>query len=87
MLNNKAFALVPPYAPDDQRALRDVIIASAGEDRWTWSRQDAKRYFLAGGGAENDFDARWRLRLAESDHTAGQLKQASCTPRAGVFTT
>ena len=74
VLNNKAFALVPPYAPDDQRALRDVIIASAGEDRWTWSRQDAKRYYLAGGGAENDFDERWRLRLAESDHTAGQLE-------------
>jgi hypothetical protein len=73
VLDDKAFALVPPYEPDDQRALRDAIIASADTDRWTWSREDAKRYFLAGGGHENDFEARWQRRLAESRETAQEL--------------
>jgi SAM-dependent methyltransferase len=74
VLDDKAFALVPPYEPDDQRALRDVIIASADSDRWTWSREDAKRYFLAGGGHANDFEARWQRRLAESRETAQELR-------------
>lgn len=73
VLDDKAFALVPPYEPDDQRALRDVMIASATSDRWKWSREDAKRYFLAGGGHENDFEARWQRRLAESRETAQEL--------------
>jgi SAM-dependent methyltransferase len=73
MLDDKAFALVPPYEPDDQRALRDAIIANAASDRWHWSREDAKRYFLAGGGPENDFEARWQRRLAESRDTAQEL--------------
>jgi SAM-dependent methyltransferase len=73
VLDDKAFALVPPYEPDDQRALRDVIIANAGRDRWHWSREDAKRYFVAGGGHEKDFGARWGCRLAESRETAQEL--------------
>lgn len=73
MLNDKTFALTPPYERDDQRALRDVIIANAESDRWVWSREEAKRYFVAGGGPENEFTPRWERRLKESRETARQL--------------
>jgi hypothetical protein len=56
--DDKTYALVPPYETGDQRALRDVIIANAASHRWTWSHQDAERYFLAGGGHAKDFEAR-----------------------------
>ena len=72
-LNDKTFALAPPYEPVDQRALRDVIIANAESDWWVWSREEAKRYFLAGGGRENEFEPRWQRRLEESRETAREL--------------
>ena len=74
-LDDKTFALVPPYESGDQRALRDAIIADAVSDRWTWSRADAKRYFLAGGGDGKDFEARWQRRLAETRETAQELRR------------
>ena len=73
MLNDKTFALRPPYEPDEQRALRDVIIANAESDRWVWSYEEAKRYFVAGGGPEIEFEPRWQRRLEESRETAREL--------------
>lgn len=73
MLNDRTFALTAPYEPDDQRALRDVIIANAESNWWVWSREEAKRYFLAGGGHENEFEPRWERRLKESRETAREL--------------
>jgi ubiquinone/menaquinone biosynthesis C-methylase UbiE len=73
VLNDKTFALTPPYEPDDQRALRDVIIANAESDRWVWSHEEAKRYFVAGGGPANEFEPRWQRRLEESRETAREL--------------
>ena len=73
MLNDKAFALVPPYEPDDQRALRTVMIDNADIDHWIWSREDARRYFLAGGGHEPEFQPRWQRRLDEARRTAQEL--------------
>jgi hypothetical protein len=31
---------------------------------WLWSREDTHRYFLAGGGREEDFDALWSVAIA-----------------------
>ena len=73
MLNDETFALVPPYEPADQRALRRAIIDNADSDHWIWSREDARRYFLAGGGHEPEFQARWRRRLEEARQTAQEL--------------
>ncbi len=73
MLNDRAFALVPPYQLADQRALRSVIIAGADSDRWIWSREDAKRYFVAGGGRETEFEQRWQRRLDETRQAAQEL--------------
>jgi ubiquinone/menaquinone biosynthesis C-methylase UbiE len=73
MLNDKTFALAPLYQSDDQQALRSVIIANADSDRWVWSRDDARRYFLAGGGLETEFEPRWQCRLDETRQTAQGL--------------
>lgn len=81
MLNDKTFALVPPYQHPDQAALRRVIIANADDGRWIWSREDAKRCFLAGGRLERESrrvgNAGWqkagrhRARTRRRLHTGG----------------
>jgi SAM-dependent methyltransferase len=73
LLNDRTSALVPPYHQPDQDVLKRVIIASADSGRWIWSRADAKRYFLAGGGHATEFEARWRRRLEEARQTAREL--------------
>ena len=36
-------------------------------DFWIWSRQDTRRYFLAGGGREGEFEALWSAATREGD--------------------
>jgi ubiquinone/menaquinone biosynthesis C-methylase UbiE len=73
MLNDRPFALVPPYDRAEQRALRSAIIDNAGSDHWIWSREDARRYFLAGGGHDPEFEVRWQRRLEETRQEAQEL--------------
>jgi SAM-dependent methyltransferase len=73
-LNDKAFALVPPYASPEQQALRTAMLEDAASDRWVgWSASAAKRYYLAGGGPEDEFEPRWQRRLSEAREVARQL--------------
>ena len=73
-LNDKTFALVPPYAPPEQQALRTAMLEDAKSDRWGGrSATDAKRYYLAGGGVKDEFEPRWQRRLSEDREAARQL--------------
>ena len=36
-------------------------------DFWVWSRKDTHRYFLAGGGDENDFAQLWSAAMGDGD--------------------
>ena len=36
-------------------------------DFWIWSRDDTHRYFLAGGGREDEFDALWSVAIGGID--------------------
>ena len=73
-LNDKTDQLVPPYERPDERALARAIITSSQERRWTWTEDDARRYFAAGGGQAEDFDRRWQRRLSEQEELAQQLR-------------
>lgn len=43
--NDKVFALVPPYAPSEQQALKAAMLEDVDSDRWGGqSKPDAKRY-------------------------------------------
>jgi SAM-dependent methyltransferase len=68
--SDKPSPLFPPYAGEEQRVLRDQLRDDAGGDPFGWSRDEALRYFVAGGGAEADFDAAWERRRAEARELA-----------------
>lgn len=73
-LNDKTFALVPPYSAPAQQALRTEMLKEAESDRWVGrSASETKRYYLAGGGAEDEFEPRWQRRLSETREAARQL--------------
>ena len=70
---DKTHALYPPYASDEQQALRGYYLG--GFEGMLWPREKAKRYFLAGGGSEAEFDASWARREAECERDAQAIRE------------
>lgn len=60
-LNDKTSAIVPPYDSPEQRAMFEEHADFSRRDFWIWSREDTRRYFLAGGGQADEFDALWSV--------------------------
>jgi SAM-dependent methyltransferase len=63
-------ALYPPYAGEEQRALRDYVL---DVDLWIGERAEARRHFIAGGGTEPEFDRSWERRLKEQREDAAAI--------------
>lgn len=62
-LNDKCDALLPPYDTPAQRAMLEERADFQQRDFWIWSRADTHRYFLAGGGRADEFDALWAVAV------------------------
>jgi SAM-dependent methyltransferase len=58
-LNDKTSPFLPPYDGPEQRAMLEERRDFDARDFWIWDRKDTRRYFLAGGGREAEFDALW----------------------------
>jgi SAM-dependent methyltransferase len=72
-LSDKTAALFPPYDSEEQQALRAHLFEQAQRHDWGWSREEARRYFLAGDGSSREFDASWQRRLEENDKAAATV--------------
>jgi SAM-dependent methyltransferase len=66
-LNDKTNALLPPYDSAEQRAMLEEHADFKDRDFWIWSRDDTRRYFLAGGGRDSEFETLWALAIGGSD--------------------
>jgi ubiquinone/menaquinone biosynthesis C-methylase UbiE len=80
-LNDKADILLPPYDTPAQRAALEERADFKHRDFWIWSREDTRRFFLAGGGREAEFDALWLVARASTDKFDDAIAQRRC---AGV---
>ena len=70
---DKTHALYPPYASEEQQALRGYYLG--GIEKMLWPREKAKRYFLAGGGSAAEFEASWARREAECERDAQAIRE------------
>ena len=70
---DKTHSLHPPYASEEQAALRDYFLT--GAEQRLWPRATARRYFLAGGGSEAEFDDSWRRREQECARDAAAIRE------------
>src|SRR5262249_35777045 len=84
-LNDKTFALLPPYDSPEQRAMLDESADFDVREFWIWSRDDTRRYFLAGGGNDDEFDALWTLALAGNEEIRKAIASKSYAhPGGGI---
>lgn len=66
-LSDKANTLIPPYATTEEQAFLREAAAYKERRFWIWSREDTLRYFLAGGGPPEVFEAQWARALASGE--------------------
>ncbi len=72
--SDKASPLVPPYRGHEQEARRDEALAFTERELYAWDRVDTRRFFLAGGGSEADFERLWGVAGAASRQVAAALR-------------
>lgn len=69
-LNDKTNALIPPYDSVEQRSMLDERSDMSDREFWRWSRKDTRRFFMAGGGRDGEFDDLWALVTGNSGQFA-----------------
>ena len=76
---------VAPYDSEEQRAMRSLAFREAQHRRRVWDREDALRYYKAGGGNVEDFTAAWERRLEEVDRKAVAFRESSLHTAGGAI--
>jgi SAM-dependent methyltransferase len=74
-LSDKASMLIPPYEGEEQQALRADILGQEGTSGFGWTREEALRLYLAGGGTEPEFDATWERLTRETVRDAQAVRE------------
>jgi hypothetical protein len=82
-LNDKAATLIPPYASTGERALAEEMVDFARRGMWGWSRSDTLRFFLAGGGGPDTFEALWALALEQARASARRIENGTYESAGG----
>ena len=70
---DKVKVLLPPYASDEERAEIDEILSRSTRDYVLWPRDEARRWYEAGGG--RDFDAAWEQGRALATREARAIRE------------
>ena len=65
-LSDKPAAMFPPYSSEEQQALKAYHREAVRRGTWGWTREEARRFFLAGGGEDAAFAAAWQRRMSEA---------------------
>jgi SAM-dependent methyltransferase len=80
---DKTVPMVPPYERDDQRAMAAAWAEEAEYGGWAWSRDETRRFYLAGGGSEAEFDDAWERRRVESRAVLTAIENGTFTALGG----
>jgi ubiquinone/menaquinone biosynthesis C-methylase UbiE len=68
-ISDKASPLFPSYASREQQVNKQCWLEKG--DRGIWDRDEALRYFLAGGGTAQAFETHW-MRILQANHLVKQ---------------
>jgi SAM-dependent methyltransferase len=80
---DKPATLVAPYGSPDQAAQVEMLRADGHDTLWGWTREQAQRYYEAGGG--DDFDGAWERRRAEARAVAAAIAAGTYHSAGGML--
>jgi SAM-dependent methyltransferase len=84
-VSDKAAVMVPPYRTEEQQALQDVLLNEAESGGWGWSREETRRFFVAGGGEPGEFEPAWERRIAEARAVAAAVERGTFHSAGGMM--
>jgi SAM-dependent methyltransferase len=84
-LNDKAGAMFPPYATDEQRAFVEEAREHADRSFWIWSEEDTRRFFVAGGGNAGAFGAHWTRAMTARASGTRSLSEGTYSGGGGAI--
>lgn len=64
--SDKSFSLIPPYSTEREQAVIKTKRDWVDREFTGWHRDDLKRYFLAGGGSEEEYDEYVKLMIHDT---------------------
>jgi SAM-dependent methyltransferase len=70
---DRAQPMFPPYDRPEQKVLIALLRDWAKRGFYAWDEPETRRYFLAGGGAEADFEPGWLLQKRHLDETIAAI--------------
>jgi ubiquinone/menaquinone biosynthesis C-methylase UbiE len=73
--SDKAAALLPPYETSEQRAEIADTLSGIESGRYGWREEEARRYFLAGGGTDAEFSDFWSWAMRDNARLQEALNQ------------
>src|SRR3954470_22033799 len=65
-MSDKVSLMLPPYKSEEQQALAREYAAGAERGAFGWTREEAWRWYSAGGGDASSFEPAWARRVAEN---------------------
>lgn len=85
-LSDKASPYIPPYVTPEQQANAKQAFEWAAQEFFYWSYDESKKYFLAGGGSNEEFELMWSAARENSKRFVSSLKNKTLhCGGAGVF--
>lgn len=73
-LSDKTSPMIPPYQSDEEQTLLKQIADWENQEILVWPRDETKRYYLAGGGVENEFEGIWKKLVNASKESTQAIK-------------
>lgn len=83
-MNDRAVPLVPPYREPWERAMLEEMMDFAEREHGLWSHDETRRFYLAGGGGEEDFARGWGLALRLVRRAADEVRAGTYRLAGGV---
>jgi SAM-dependent methyltransferase len=65
-MSDKVSLMLPPYETEEQQALAREYAFGAERGAFGWTREEAWRWYSAGGGDPDTFEAAWARRVGEN---------------------
>jgi SAM-dependent methyltransferase len=65
-MSDKVSLMLPPYESEEQQALAREYASAAERGAFGWTREEAWRWYSAGGGDAESFEPAWARRVAEN---------------------
>lgn len=73
-LSDKTSLMIPPYHTNEQQILLKEMKDWENKEMLVWSQEETKRYYLAGGGAEIEFERMWAKSIKGAKECVEAIK-------------